>query len=232
MERYIMVFLAFGLLLSAGCVTPEEEPITKEELEGEIGEVPETPPSGLIGVSGDENLSVVKIKAFNTGTKWQFPVEEFEDEFIEAGLHSDSFIKLNNSHIQYLDGEEAIWIHPMIHSGDRAVLFNAVYSREIADCGDDTIMILGKEYEMAKLKDGASFEFDDKWKISLVQEEACTNRIVIYLDGYFYDISNDEQIALFRNDNTVLFKFDNIETEPYVEIIGTRPPGNFPTAPS
>jgi len=225
------MFMGIVLLLLTtafvfGCMQQPEEEIAEEA--EEIPEIPEK--ESLISVSGDEDVSVVKIRAEQVGAKWQFPVDEYEDEFIDVGLHSDSFIRLNNSHVKFLDDEEAIWIHPMIQSGNRTVLFNAIYSREVENCSDEIVTILGKDYEMSRLKDGESFEFDDKWKVGLVQEEGCTSRIVVYLDGYFYDLGNDEQINLIRNDNTVLFKFSNLESEPYVAVIGTKPVEDFQKA--
>jgi len=224
-----MKYLILSLILLFGCISQQPIPEQGEIPQEEAINISQEEKVSLITVSGDEDVSVTEIKAKWTRTKWQFPIEDHIDEFIGVGLHSDSFIKLNNSHVKFLDDNETIWIHPMIQSGNRTVLFDAIYAREV-NCNESMVSILGKEYEMSKLKDGSSFEFDDKWKIGLEKEGDCTKRVVIYLDGYFYDLGNDEQINLFRNDNTILFKFNNIETEPYVSIIGTRPIEDFQKA--
>ena len=224
MREYAIGMMVLGILLSLGCVTPDEQP-TKEELAMELENITEAPQDGLITASGNEDVSVVKIRAFKEGPRWRFPVGEHEDEFIEAGLHSDSFIRLNSSQLMLLDDEESVWIHPMIESGDKAVLFDAVYAREIDNCSVGQVKILGKEYAVQELVDDSSFESDDKWKMVLVEEQGCLSRIIVYLDGYFYDLEDDDQISLFRNDNTILFRFDGIGGQPYVEIIGTGKKG-------
>lgn len=224
-----MVFI-MGIVLLLGCISAPEQP-TKEELAGGMNISESAFESGLVSVRGNANLSVVEISAYEKGGKWRFPVENHTDEFIGVDLHSDAFIKLNNSHLMFLDDEESVWLHPMMEK-EQTVLFDAIYSREIADCSASEVSILGKRYEISGLQDGSGFENDDKWEIGLEKENGCLKRIVIYLDGYFYDL-DEEQISLFRNDNTILFRFSDIETNPYVEIIGTRPSqGNFPTAPS
>ncbi|GEM_PF-2369999 len=224
MKKVLLSFLVLGLVLAIGCVAQEEQ-APKEEVAVELENLSTIPKQGLIAVTGDEQLSVARIKAKKEGSKWQFPIEEHVDEFIEVGLHSDTFLVLNNSHIRMLGSDESIWLIPMIESGNSAVLFDAVYAKEVS-CEDKTTTILGEGYDISKFEDGSSFEFDDKWKIGLERENGCTKRIVIYLDGYFYDLEDGEQLNLFRNDNTILFKFTNTDSNPQIEIIGTKPTGD------
>lgn len=220
--KRVLLALAFGLLLAYGCLTQDEGDLTKEELRGKIPEMAESPSSGLITVSGDANLSVVKIEASRKGAGWQFPIEDHEDEFIRIGLHSDSFIRLNSSQLMFLDEEEAIWLHPMAE-GNGTVLFDAIYSRDIDNCSADAVRLLGKDYGATHLVNGSTFESDDKWKVGLEKKYGCLERIVIYLDGYFYDLGEGDQISLFRNDNTILFVPDSSGGAPAVRIIGTAP---------
>lgn len=217
---------ALALVLLFGCIdlggTTEEG---KTELGKELNQTVVVPDTGLISVSGSENLSVVTIRAAKTNGRWQFPLQDYPDEFLAAGLYSDTFIRLNRSHMAWLYPGEDIWLTPMVKDG-KGVLFNAVYSKEVADCDADMVDVLGRGYPLSDLTDGSSFVNDDKWKVALEKEGGCVKRIVIYLDGYFSDLQDGEQISLFRNDNTVLFGFEDMANEPKVKVIATRPAWN------
>lgn len=215
-----LVLFVIGSLLLFGCISAPEQP-TKEELAGNLSVSEPIHENGLIEARGDAAISVVKISSYEKGGKLRFPVGNYTDEFMRVGLHSDAFIRLNNSQLMFLDDEESVWLHPMMEK-NQTVLFDAIYSREIKNCSISDISVLGKRYQLSMLQDGSSFDNDDKWKIGLEKESGCLKRIVIYLDGYFYDLK-DEQITLFRNDNTVLFRFKEIEAGPYVEVVGTMP---------
>lgn len=239
MKKIIILLVA----LMMGCLAqPETVRPTQEELANELASNVIAPP--LITLSGDEKLSVVTMRAVETGSGWQFPLSDYDNEFLSIGLHSDSFIQLNSSHIPWLGDGERIWLTPMLRNGS-GTLFNAIYSKEV-DCNATIVDILGKEYRMSELGYGGRFENDDKWQVRVeVQEivppnmteeervryelssyrEFCPKRVVIYLDGYFYDVKEGDQINLFRNDNTVLFKFVNLQGEPRVEVVATRPLG-------
>ncbi len=219
-ENLIMIIL--GMLLLLGCISAPEQ-VTKDELAENMDISERLPEMELISVKGNSSLSVVEISAYEKGGKWIFPIENYTDEFLEVGLHSDAFIKLNNSHLMFLDDEESVWLHPMINK-NQTVLFDAIYSREIKNCSATETAILGKKYPLSQLQDGSSYENDDKWKVAFEKEGGCLKRIVIYLDGYFYDLGQ-EQISLFRNDNTILFWFNDTKDEPSVKVIGTMPAG-------
>ena len=210
-----------GLIFFLGCITQQEQ-LTKEDMVETIQNI-SVPSKDLMSLSGDENISITRIKAEKTDGKWGFPIEDHEDEFIAIGLHSDSFIKLNNTHLKFLDDEEAVWIHPMIQSGERTVLFDAIYSRDIAECRPETVRILGKEYPASLLKNRSTFESDDKWKVGLEKEGSCLKRVVVFLDGYFYDIGDNERIQLFRNDNTLVFQFEHLDGDPNVKLVAVKP---------
>lgn len=218
MEK-ILIFWIIGSVLILGCVTPTEEvseQVIEEELAQELENLSELDDEGLITVSSDEDAQIVEIKAVKEGENWRFPLSEYEDEFLSVGLYSDSFIKLNNSHLPVLQEEETIWITPMIKDG-KGVVFNAVYSQDIDDCDMDPVKILGKYYAWATLKNGSSFADDDKWKVAMAG--TCPNRLIIYMDGYFYDLDDSENIDLFRNDNTIMLRFIDLETEPKIEVV-------------
>lgn len=218
-----MIFGIIATLLVAGCVTPSEEVEMEKELAQELEEYPEVTDEGLITVKGNEDVRVVTIKATEKGGNWYFPLEDYEDEFLSVGLHSDSFIKLDSTYMELLDENEAIWLIPMVEDENEGVLFDAIYSREIENCNIFPLKILGKEYELSQLENGSAFENDDKWKVLLEYGDTCVERVVIYLDGYFYDLKDDDQINLFRNDNTILFRFKNLENSPQADIIATKP---------
>ena len=252
---------ALALVLLFGCVGQWNPPGEEErlELEKELNHTVAVPDKGLISVSGGENLSVVTIRAADTGGWWQFPLQDYPDEFMSEELYSISFIRLDHSHIGWLGENETIWLTPMVKDG-KGVLFNAVYANEIG-CNATTVRILGKDYLLSQLeyepnagfeKEGgwvssSGFENDDKWKVwvegkevvppNMTKEqqmqyvlssyrEFCPVRVVVFMDGYFSDLKDGEQISLFRNDNTVLFGFENLESGPQVKVVATRPAGN------
>ncbi len=273
--------VALLLLVSFGCLgIGSQPPPTKEGLAFDLNNTAKVTAPPEILVSGNSSVSVAKVMALQNGTKgWRFPLKDYPKPFEVAGLYSDSFVVLNSSHIKMLGPNETIWLTPMIRSGDKAVLFNAIYSKDIDTTAcrkdiDDTIttmgqkeppqntsiLILGKQYALGDpfLVNGSSFGLDDKWRVQIliepirpakVSEEQywissymykCPRQIIIYMDGYFSDIKDGEQIPLFRNDNTILFKFDRERTgtgnsmpgagnrmpnarTPYFEVIGTKP---------
>jgi hypothetical protein len=219
-----------GLLLLFGCAAPPEAPL--EEPAGEIAapppeappeEPPEAPAEEPMVVTGDEGLTVIKISAAESDGGWRFPLELYDGEFESVGLYSDSFIQLNKSHILFLDEGEAVWLTPTIDDG-KGVLFNAIHSNEIEGCDASTVTILGKSYDLAALKSCSNFENDDRWKVALDEEDGCLKRVVIHMEGYFYDVESDEQISIFRNDNTLLIQFKDLESKPKVRLIATKPP--------
>lgn len=222
-----------GLLLLFGCAAPPEAPqeptdeivAPPPEAPPEVPpeEPPEAPPEEPMEVSGDENLAVIKISAAESDGGWQFPLEMYDEEFESVGLYSDSFIQLNRSHVPFLAEGEAVWLTPTIDDG-KGVLFNAIHSNEIEGCNASTVMILGKNYDVPALKSCSNFENDDRWKIALDEKDGCLKRIVIHMEGYFYDVESDEQISLFRNDNALLIQFKDLEGEPKVRLIATKPP--------
>jgi len=220
----MLIFGIIATLLIVGCTAPIEETY---EQPMEDGLVQETPPQvldeELITVSKNDGLSVATIKAVKEGSRWYFPLDEYEDEFLDVGLHSDSFIKLDSSLMESLEEGEAIWLIPMIKDG-KGVLFDAIYSRDVEDCSAEKVTIIGKEYELSTLEDGPAFGKDDKWEVALDYDDSCLKRVVIYLDGYFYDITEDDHIALFRNDNTALVKFESLDDAPKIDVIVAKPP--------
>ena len=225
MKKSLVFFLAFFLLV-AGCISQppgQPPPPGKEGLAKELQNVTMLPTEDLIKVSGDENIGVVRISAKNVSGRMLFPMTDYEGQFESAGLYSDAFVVLNKSHIKWLDDDESIWLTVMRGNGS-GVLFNAIYSNEKIDCSSGKIRVLGKEYALSVLRHGSSFLRDDKWKIARNPDSACPKRLVIYLDGYFEGLKDNETISLFRNDNTILMKFMDLESEPKVDVIATKPP--------
>jgi len=210
MDRLLTVLCA---VLLFGCAAPSEMPAEQaaEEQEKNISEE-------LISVATVDETQVVKIKTLYG----MFQLDEYEDEFIDAGLHSDSFIQLSNEHISFLEEEEAVWLTPDIKDG-RGVLFNAIYSREMTSCNPAEVEIMGKEYSIKELEASEDFESDSRWKLHLSYEAECLKRIIIYMDGYFYDLEDYEEISLFRDDNTIVLSFRGLENEPRIDIVATKP---------
>jgi hypothetical protein len=125
--------------------------------------------------------------------------------------------------------------------GRNGVIFNAVYTADFnGTCPQ--IRFLGKDYtlimfdasqsdssrivrggnielreigsgKIIALKDGSSFNNDDRWKVVLGWKSGRLTKIVIYMEGYFYEIKEDEEIPLFGTDK-VIAKFENLGTEP------------------
>ena len=218
----ICALLALALF---GCLSqnvPPSENMSKEQLGKELGNATITAQPGLVTSSDQGVIQVVTIRATNASGRWRFPMQDYNDEFLFAGLYSDSFVKLNKSQIRWLDDGESIWLTIMRGNGS-GVLFNAIYSNEMNDCGTGGIRILGKNYTHVQLKNGSSFGSDDKWKVAIESSGGCTKRVVIYLDGYFDGLKDGEQINLFRNDNTVLLEFVDLDKEPKVRVVTTRP---------
>ena len=224
MNKTIICVLA--LLLVFGCLS--QQPVGRES--------PLEPPRAnqtaidgipvyIRSVQWDENLSVVELSSYRVNNEPKFQVLYYKDQFTKLGIHSDSFIKLETRHLAMLDENETIWITPMVHNNS-GVLLNVIYSREIDNCSAASIEILGKNYRLKNLKNTASFNNDDKWKVLLDYNGNCLKRVVITMDGYFYDIKDGQQINLFRNDNTILLAFTNIATDPKIRVVATKPQSN------
>lgn len=234
------------LILLFGCVNNQSQVETKKSLSNDISSTNSSYAESTISVRGDDNVSVVRVNAIRSGTiGWKFPLIDYQKPFELAGLYSDSFIELNNSQVLSLNQNETIWLTPLIKSGNRTILFNAVYRTYIPNENTKEISILGKNYSVDYLfsRQEKAFESDDKWKVAIIsnQEKIWSSnlsdqypmQIIIYLDGYFSDLNNSEAINLFRNDNSILFRFDRIlgndptlgvyGDTPYFEVIGTKP---------
>lgn len=210
-----------ALVLLFGCAMPEAAVPEKEDLEIELQNISTVESEGYITVTGNDTHSIVTIRAAEAGGGWQFPLQDYDDEFLFAGLHSDSFIRLDNTQIPWLRDGEEIWLTPMVRTGNQAILFNAIYSIDL-DCDDAAVPILGKVYSRAQLRDGSAFEGDDKWKVAW-ENEGCPARAIVYLDGYFYDMKDGEEIPLFKNDGTVSFRFERLDSGPVIKVIATEP---------
>jgi hypothetical protein len=216
-----LIVTALLLVFIAGCVSQPAE--TKDTLEKELDREPiKAPVKTPIKVTDSGNIQVIEVKAENVSGRWKFPLENRTDEFIDIGFHSDVYIVLNNSHVKFLDNNESIWITPLVKD-ERMMLFNALYAREVDSCKEKQVAVLGKTYAVDTLKNGSSFEFDDKWKIAWEEEGGCRKRLIIYMDGYYSDLKEGEQINLFRNDNTLLLKVTKNPEEQMMEIIATKP---------
>ncbi len=219
MKKIIISLVLLAML--AGCLGQAgTAQSTKEEVGKALGNVTAAPVKELISVSGSDNLSVVSISAVNQNGSWLFPMKDYEGQFQSAGLYSTAFIRLNDSQISWLDSGERIWLTLMVRNGT-GVLFNAIYSNDAVNCSAGNVRILGRDYALSGLRNGSSFLMDDKWKVVLDSKGGCPSRIVIYLDGYFYGMKDNERIPLFRNDNTVLFGFDSLESGPVAKVIAT-----------
>lgn len=231
-----LIWLVFGIvLLIYGCTITAENGegdsiIMEEDLSGAIEGVNL---EDYVEITLEEGAQVIEISAFQDGEGWDFPeeyeqnidwyfpLEIYEDEFVSIGQYQDYFIKLDNTHMPSLAEGEALWLYPMVVEDDAGentgILFKAFHSNEV-ECDGGIIKILGKTYSIENLKDGSSFLGDDKWKIAHEYEGDCLNRVVIYLDGYFYDLENEEKIDLFFNDETLTLEFQDLESKPKLVI--------------
>lgn len=223
----LMYIGIIALILVFGCITPEPVP-EKEELLQELEVAPELPDEELISFGLEDAVWVVTVRTAEEEGKNHFPLEEYEDEFLGVDLYSDSFIKLDRTHIRWLSSGEAIWITPMVRDG-KGVLFNAMYTNEWY-CNRSEVSVLGKQYRTWIFEDGLSFENNDKWKVRIEEKEGC-ERLVIYMDGYFYDIEEGEEIPLFRNDGSLSLVFEDLEGRPQANIIAKGGQGR-PDRPS
>lgn len=214
-----LILISFLILALFGCTkTAEKSLIDNQMALNQTIEANNLSADNLITVTGDENIAKIEIKSSNL----QFPLKKYEKQFVNVGLHSEAFIKLDKSHIAFLDDNEAIWLTPMIRNNS-GVLFNAIYSQDVDSCKSAHVNILGKDYNLGALKNASSFRGDDKWKILFDYNGTyCIKRVIIYMDGYFYNLKDGEQINLFRNDNTLVLSFE-LETEPKIRITAVRP---------
>ncbi|MEW6722132.1 MAG: hypothetical protein AB1324_02635 [Candidatus Micrarchaeota archaeon] len=211
------LFVCALVLMIFGCLG-QTEPAQKDDIEEKLNITP-VADKELVTAGGDDRIAVVTMRRAESGG---FPHNDYEDKFLWAGLHSDSFLQLNSSRIAWLDEGESVWL--TYGSSDKGgVLFNAVYLHEFQNCSGSEVSILGKDYPAASLGNGSSFGFDDKWKIVTDTQAGCMKKMIIYLDGYFEGLEDGDQIPLFRNDNTVLFKFEGLGSEQKAVVIATRP---------
>jgi len=193
----------------------------KKVLGQELGAQENLSMSSLMSITENESVTIVLIRTAKSGETWRFPLSEFPGQFTSLGMYSDSFIRLNQSQIQSLNESETIWLTPMLKNGS-GLLFNAIYSNEVNECNPKTISILGRVYPVSKLKNGSLFESDDKWKVALDYQNGCLERIVVYQDGYFYNLKDGEMINLFRNDDSMMFGFVNLSSGPMIKVIAAK----------
>jgi len=215
---FMLVWIIYTGLMPSPAIPPgynTSREVLEQELEGQANASLE----GLISIS--ENQSAVMVLIRSTGSGPRFALGEYQDEFIRFGMHSDSFIRLDQSRISTLNESESLWLMPMLRNGS-GVLFNAIYSNDVSDCNTQSIDILGKRYLVSQLQNGSAFESDDKWKVGLDYEDGCLKRVVVYLDGYFYDLKDGEQLSLFGNDERIMFGFMNLSSQPAFEVVAAK----------
>ena len=217
-----IIGIILALILVFGCIS-QNMPFKNEtkEIETEIQNHPSITNDNLISSDGDSQVSTVTLTAAPYNGSWKFPISDYNYPFISANIHSTAYVVLNSSTLKTLDENESIWLTPLIRSGNSTLLFNAIYKNDFGSCNPKNVIIIGKSYPLSAFHNGQSFEFDDKWKVFVFEENGCKKSMIIYLDGYFGAIGENEQISLFRNDNTVLFTF-KVGSPPKISIIGTR----------
>ncbi|MBI5046418.1 hypothetical protein HZC07_01670 [Candidatus Micrarchaeota archaeon] len=184
-------------------------------------------PQDYLKLSENGNVETAALLSINQNGKVVFPfASDYAGQFDSLGLYSDYFIHLNRSQFKLLNENESIWITPGV-TENGGLLFNAIYSTTVYSCTNKmygstppNITILGKQYPYSLVyQNGSSFEKDDKWKVRFEQGTNCTGRLIIYLDGYFDKLTSKDQISLFRNDNTVLVQFVDLDTQPKMKVI-------------
>jgi len=112
-----------GILVIAllGCTQPPEEKIPQVPTSvASVGNLSLEESMETIQ-SGD--VTVLKIRAHKTENGWQFPLTHYDKPLIDADLHGEAFIRLNSTHIPWLENNELIWLTPMLWNGS-GMLFN------------------------------------------------------------------------------------------------------------
>jgi len=170
-----------------------------------------------IDIEEKDNVTIVTINSFQENNTLYFPLYFYEEEFVNVNQYQQHFLKLDNGELPALNENEAIWLYPMIKD-NKGVLFKAIYTYEFEQCDSETMDIFGETYNVSDFKEGESFFNDDKWKIVFDYDEDCVKRMVVYLDGYFYDLENNEKIDLFFNDERLTIEFEDLENEPKIII--------------
>lgn len=233
MQNSVILAILLIFILLFGCTAttqnPKEKLMPKEQLFDNISSANITNQSqSYIKTEENGNVTKVTIESFSNAGKNVFPLQKYPKQFERVGLYSEDFIRLNKSQIKTLAEGEEIWLTPGIRRDGKGVLSNAIYSRYLnADCSDKNITILGKTYDITKLNQNAAFEKDDKWKVIYEYKDytnTCKTKIIIAMNGYFEGLEEGEQISLFRNDNTVLLSFKDLNSTelPKVGIIYTN----------
>jgi|GEM_PF-6732360 len=149
------------------------------------------------------------------------------------------------------DGNEkqAFWINPIVREG-KGIIFDAVYSIDTeGDCYN--LKFLGREYwvigsfppnttgsvlrrggeivlrdkttyEVVELKDGSSLNNDDRWKVVLGWKNNKLAKVIVYMEGYFYDIEEGEKIGLFGSEE-LMAMFEDLGSGPVFKLIAVAP---------
>lgn len=237
--KMFMVMAAVLAVLLAGCLQPPGAVLQNQENPASVGihDAPALTPDSIY-VQQDGPVSTIGIEAQRVNDSWRFPLGNYPDEFRGVSLYNERFIQLNKTQIPFLEEGESVWLTPAIQNGS-GVLVNALYSKKFQACHSSNLSILGKSYARDELIPNADlpyFRNDDRWQVRFEQRQIktnvtplsydmdfCDDRLVIFLNGYFDNIKEGEEIHLFRNDNTLLLKFVNLGTKPRVEVIATRP---------
>src|SRR3989338_7524111 len=194
-----LILISFIILALFGCTKTAEKSLIENQMAlNQTIQANNLSVENLITVSGDENIAKIEIKASNL----QFPLKKYEKQFVNVGLHSEAFLKLDKSHISFLDDGEAIWLTPMIKNNS-GVLFNAIYSNDIIQ--DE---YAGKTYNKKELvnESGLFLEFDPVMPIctdkNCSREEYLTERhhVTLGING------KDLLITKLEKNNVVLAK--------------------------
>lgn len=231
--KRLLVILGIMVLLF-GCIATNGEEAQEPLPTGNVSE--EASLEEYIEISFEDGTQIIEISAFEDSTGWNFPEEYaqnmewyfplkiYEDEFVSIGQYQDYFIKLDEEYVPSLADGESIWLYPMVvknSSGQEGenvgILFKAFHSNDVG-CNTEIINILGKTYHVENFEDGSSFLNDDKWKVALDYEGECLKRVIIYLDGYFYDLKDGERTDLFFNDGTLTLEFHDLKNKPKIVI--------------
>src|SRR5271157_4125230 len=134
MKKILIMFLA---VLAAGCLAQYgNQAQGKQSLLDQLNSTANITQPGLITSSDQGNVQVVTIQSVNQS----FPMQSYPNEFLFAGLYSDTFVMLNDSQVRWMEPGESIWL--TIYKGNGSgVVFNAIYSDDIQNCGSDGLII-------------------------------------------------------------------------------------------
>jgi hypothetical protein len=133
-----------------------------------------------------------------------------------AELKGDTMCRTKNQRVVLLGKEyEVLGMNPPSGSAaGKAIRGGSIQIREV------------NGRVQSDITDGKGFGGDDRWKTVLGWKGGKLEKIIIYMDGYFYDVEeNDQIVSLFGTGNRVLAGFSDLNSNPKFNLITTNMAG-------